>query len=459
VTSAHEQLAHFRPLLVALLDEVREPLFGLDQYGTIVHANAAGAALLARQRTHLIGKPFASLLELDSRRPFRLALAHAQAERSELDVRVRGIGATTLTLRALTGVSPRHVLVASGALAPPVEAPAPSRAVQAREVAAALELFFLRFPFGVIGLYDDGRVAFANPRARHLLESTPIRVGRRFTPPEALAGAVQRVLAIPAVGQSMRVELEDGRIVRATGTGASKRHPAILMLEDITRSRREGDVMQTFLRNAAHQLRTPLTSIATAIEVLQSGAKEDPAARDRFLSHIDEHAHRLVRIARSLLVLARAQSGEPLRFDSIRIAPLLAELVAETTAAPGVDIVVDCDPQLETFGERDLMQEALSALVDNAVQHTREGTIRVAATASNGHVSITVTDDGGGILPEHRKRIFEPFYRPIATPGGYGLGLAIAAQAIRAMDGDLAAEEAERGARFRITLPSGTNAR
>jgi signal transduction histidine kinase len=217
--------------------------------------------------------------------------------------------------------------------------------------------------------------------------------------------------------------------------------------------------MQEFLRNAAHQLRTPLTAIATAVEVLQAGAKQRPDERDRFLEHIDEHARRLIRLARGLLVLARAQSGEAIRLDFVTVAPLLHELARQALPAAGVELVVKCDPDVEVLADSDLAHEALAALVENAVEHTRAGTIRLLGSTANGHVTISVVDEGGGILPEHRDRVFDPFYRPFASGPGHGLGLAIAAQAVRAMAGELTAEDAEGGSRFTIRLPSASKPR
>jgi two-component system phosphate regulon sensor histidine kinase PhoR len=224
----------------------------------------------------------------------------------------------------------------------------------------------------------------------------------------------------------------------------------------VTSEERQNQVMREFVRNAAHQLRTPLTGIATAVEVLQAGAKDDPVERDRFLAHVETHAQRLIRIARGLLVLARAQSGEHLRLEFVELRPLFEELAAQAQPQPGVEISIECDPALAVLAERDLAHEVLAALIDNAVQHTHEGLIRLTAEEVDGRVLIAVSDTGGaGVLPEHRDHIFEPFYRPHASGEGFGLGLAIAAQATKAMDGELAVEDADHGARFTIRLASG----
>jgi two-component system phosphate regulon sensor histidine kinase PhoR len=229
-----------------------------------------------------------------------------------------------------------------------------------------------------------------------------------------------------------------------------------MLFDDATEEIRHDEVTRDFLRNAAHQLRTPLTGIAAAVQVLQSGAKENAEDRDRFLAHIERHTMRLSRIARALLVLARAQGGETVRVELVELEPLLRELTAEARPAEGVTLEVACEPGIAALSDRDLLHEALAALIDNAVEHTQEGRIEVTAAEAGGRVTVEVRDTGRGILPEHRDRLFEPFYRPDASGQGFGLGLAIAAQAVEAMHGELVADDgaADGGARFAIRLPS-----
>jgi signal transduction histidine kinase len=225
----------------------------------------------------------------------------------------------------------------------------------------------------------------------------------------------------------------------------------------VTAQYRHDRVMREFVRNAAHQLRTPLTGITTAVEVLQSGAKNAPDDLDRFLAHIERDAARLTRVARGLLVLARAQSGEQnLRLEFVELRPLLDELVADADPGPGVALEVTCSKGLAALAEPSLLQEALAELIENAMTHTRHGRVLITAGEIDGRVEIDVADTGEGVPPEHRARIFEPFYRVDEGGDGFGLGLAIAAQAARAMNGDLRAGGLERGGTiFTIRLASG----
>jgi signal transduction histidine kinase len=321
-----------------------------------------------------------------------------------------------------------------------------------------LDRFFLRYPQAVVGIRRDRRVAFANHPARQLLGAQTVRIGRPVANDRlglGLKAIAERLTTTPTPLGPTEVELTDRRMLRIAGLAAEGDEPAILFIEDVTSQRRRERPMREFVRNAAHQLRTPLTGIATAVEVLQSGAKDDPDSRDRFLAHIAQHTERLTRLIRGLLVLARAQSGDAVRLELVQLRPLLELIAATADPAPGVKVETACPESLAALGERDLVHEAVSALVENAVRHTREGCVRLSASHADDKVVVEVADTGVGVLPEHRDRIFEPFYRVADDGKGFGLGLAIAAQAVDAMGGELlVVDNPEAGTIFAIKLRS-----
>jgi two-component system phosphate regulon sensor histidine kinase PhoR len=311
----------------------------------------------------------------------------------------------------------------------------------------------------VIGIDRDLGVAFANPRARSILGRDGLQVGHPFDDGPAagrLVALAERLTTLAAPIPMTQLELDDGTRLRVTGVAARGLDPAVLMFDDVTDEARHEEITRDFLRNASHQLRTPLTGIAAAVQVLQSGAKEDAEQRDRFLEHIERHTARLSRIARGLLVLARAQSGEAVRLEFVELEPLLRELASEAQLGEQVALRVTCDPGLTALCDRDLLHEAVAALIDNAAKHTREGHIDVSAAEAGGQALIHVHDTGPGILSEHRERLFEAFYRPTPSGGGFGLGLAIAAQAVAAMHGELVVDEKQGGpgTSCTIRLPS-----
>jgi len=315
-----------------------------------------------------------------------------------------------------------------------------------------MDRLFDRFPQAVVALDRDLRVVAMNQQAQFLAEDGVIRTGEPLN--GELRSLATQLIAYPEPLAPTALVLA-GRSLRIGGIPADDRDAAFLLIEDVTAELRQERVMREFVRNAAHELRTPLTGIAVAVEVLQSGAKNDPVERDRFLAHVERHSNRLARIAHSLLVLARAQSGEELRVELVELTPLLDRLVREAVPSPNVAVNAMCPASLAVAAEPDLLHAALSALVDNAVSHTTEGSVRLDASESDGRVSIAVADTGGGVLPEHRARILEPFYRVGNTGEGFGLGLAIAAQAVEAMHGELLVDEVADGARFTIRLPVG----
>src|SRR5207253_9746703 len=140
---------------------------------------------------------------------------------------------------------------------------------------------------------------------------------------------------------------------------------------DVSEREQRQRVEREFIDNAAHELRTPLAAITSAIERLQAGAREVPEKRDRFLDHIQRESTRLNRLASSLLVLARAQTREEdPRLEEITLRELLEELVGGLELKQGVELVLDCPPDLVARSNRDLLEHALLNLATNAARPT-----------------------------------------------------------------------------------------
>jgi two-component system phosphate regulon sensor histidine kinase PhoR len=231
---------------------------------------------------------------------------------------------------------------------------------------------------------------------------------------------------------------------------------AVATFEDAEDRERRSRAEREFVTNAAHELRTPLTVIASAVEVLKAGAKDDPEARDRFLEHIDRATDRLGRLGRALLTLARTQTGqEAAKLDVIALRPLLESIAAEIEPQEGVAVAVSCGLDLAALANRDLLEQALSNVARNAATHTRSGSISLTARSDDGAVAIELTDTGPGVSSEDRERITERFYRAAgAQAEGFGLGLSIAAESVRASGGELELEAVDpHGTRVRVLLP------
>jgi two-component system, OmpR family, sensor histidine kinase VicK len=323
-----------------------------------------------------------------------------------------------------------------------------------------LESLLDRLSEGVLLIDRDLNVEFANGRARDLLG-----VGDRLDHFELMSDRMTRKLRRFAVdlfsirlASQLRLE-ENGRTLAVSGIPPSTSGDnAIIVVVDETERERNERVQREFATNAAHELRTPLASIVTAVEMLQTGAKNDPQARDEFLDVIARESDRLTRLSRALLVLARADAqDEQPRLTQIAVAPVLEEVAASLPRRDGLEIGVDCPPALTVVGDADLLEQALSSLASNAVRYTDAGSVTMRGRADNGSVVIEVADTGRGIPARERARIFERFYRAGGAEEGFGLGLAIARDAVRTLGGEIELESVQRGGTtVRITLARAT---
>jgi signal transduction histidine kinase len=143
--------------------------------------------------------------------------------------------------------------------------------------------------------------------------------------------------------------------------------------------------------------------------------------------------------------------------EPVQVGPLLEEVAASLPRRDGVEIAVVCPAPLVVQGDTGLLEQALASVAANAVQHTDHGAITLSGRRDNGSVVIEVADTGAGIPAGDRDRLFERFYRPDtngARPGGFGLGLSIAREAVTALGGEIGIEsEANAGTTVRIVLP------
>jgi two-component system, OmpR family, sensor kinase len=210
-----------------------------------------------------------------------------------------------------------------------------------------------------------------------------------------------------------------------------------------------------FVSDASHELRSPLTAIRGQIEVLAREPEPDAAAVKRVEAVTLTELGRVERLVEQMLALARLDEGVgPVRHE-VDAAAFLREAIgaAPGSAAPGrvADGRIDLDP--------DMVARVIRNLVENARRHAGPGgTVTVTSIAEGGHLRVDVDDDGPGIAPGERERIFDRFHRSDAararSSGGAGLGLAIARSIVEVHDGRIWAEESPLGgARVSFELP------
>jgi len=251
------------------------------------------------------------------------------------------------------------------------------------------------------------------------------------------------------------VEISTAPVTAATGEILG----AVAVFQDVTVRERQERAEREFVTNAAHELQSPLAAIISAIEVLQSGAK-DGEQREVFLDHIERASRRLERLVRALLILARVQSGlETPKRGLVALCPLLTDISQGLRLAPGVELDVICPENLAVLSSEVLVEQAVFNMAENAAKYTQTGEVVLSARRVDDQVEICVGDTGKGILAAERPKVFSRFYRADELGStGFGLGLAIVRAAVDALEGELELDSApEVGTLIRLRLPGAAN--
>ncbi len=313
---------------------------------------------------------------------------------------------------------------------------------------------------GVIAVDRDLRIVFANSRAKLLIGREALTRGREL--PEPWAEVRLRELASSLFDSQagvlhMRVGFDDQRYSIVGVPSQHQGDTALLVIRDVTLSERRERAEREFVANAAHELRTPLAAIASAVEVLQDGAKTDPRQRDRFLGVIERQSARLGRLVHALLTLARAQTrAEAIRLEVVDLEELLGEAAEELRQAYRVEVDTHCASGLVGLAHHDLLAQAVGNLASNAAKHAGEEPVTLSATPMDGgRVRIEVHDHGSGIDTSHRDRVFDRFYRADDRDAeGFGLGLSIVREVVAAMGGEVEIDSHGNGTVAAIVLPA-----
>jgi PAS domain S-box-containing protein len=312
---------------------------------------------------------------------------------------------------------------------------------------------------GVIAADERGRIVTLNPAARRMLgysEGDALPGLPELFRVKAAREVVDAVLQGEAV-QDRELEMDDRVFLmnaRPLPSGG-----AVLVIHDLTEMRRLEAMRRDFVANVSHELKTPLTSISGYAETLLTDTPEPETTR-RFLSTIATNARRMQRLVDNLLDLARLEAGrwQPERepIDVAEAARDTWDALRDGSRAVAVDFAVEVADDADTvLADADAIRQVLTNLLDNSLRYTpRGGRIVCRSRVEGDGVSISVADNGSGIVPEHLPRIFERFYRSDPSrsreEGGTGLGLAIVKHLVEAHGGRVSAESA-RGVGTTIT--------
>ncbi len=219
---------------------------------------------------------------------------------------------------------------------------------------------------------------------------------------------------------------------------------------------------RTFMADASHQLRTPVSVIRTAAQVTLSRKQRSETEYRESLDVVAREAQRLTKSVEDMFILALADAeARPLQCAPLYLDELVGEVVDDLRlVADARHITLRGDSAGETpfLGDEYLLRQMLSNLLENAIRHTPPlGTVTVSLTRAPGTLTVAVTDTGPGIAPDDADRIFERFVRlgPSGSESGGGLGLPIARWIADAHRGTLClASSGSNGSQFVVTLPT-----
>src|SRR5262252_4629915 len=331
-------------------------------------------------------------------------------------------------------------------------------------------------PDPVVALDRDGRVLALNERARALAPA--LRQG------EPVSFALRVPEVIEAIGRATK-EAEEQRVVYFERVPLDRWYETVIMpvkrdpntrgrdlvlmtFHDLTPLRRVEEMRADFVANASHELRTPLASLLGFIETLQGSARQDPKARDRFLSIMQEQGRRMARLIDDLLSLSRIELNAHRRPDTpVDLVPIIRQVSdgLETLARDrGVSVNITGASALSVLGDHDELLRVFENLIENALKYGAAGRrvdIKIAMGSSaegDQEAQVSVRDYGPGIAPEHLPRLTERFYRvdvaESRAQGGTGLGLALVNHILNRHRGRLTIESVlGQGATFTAHLP------
>jgi PAS domain S-box-containing protein len=330
--------------------------------------------------------------------------------------------------------------------------------LQLEEKSATLDAILNNLVEGVVVTDLSGNVTFINRSARAMLGFGDDLSGELPSPFEDfdLPEAVARCALGRECGEARVRDGEGFLQVRLEHVPAFDEHKGgvLVVIRDLSEGRRLEANQQRFLANAAHELKTPITTILGASELLLTESKDDPEVRRRFLEHILSEATRMQRLSDTLLRLARTgvdmRDPEIVVLDLDGVAREAAERMEPLTESAGVSLQVEGRGG-RVLADQEWLEQALLVVLGNAVRFSERGAgiwLRLNGAA------VVVEDEGSGISEADLPYVFERFYRGKRSSGGFGLGLAICKDLLERMGGSISLRSKEGvGTRVEIELP------
>jgi PAS domain S-box-containing protein len=274
-----------------------------------------------------------------------------------------------------------------------------------------------------------------------------------------------RIPVAPGAGDASPVTLPvgvEGRDLWLSFVAVRSRDGVVYAFRDLTSERQLEEEKSDFVATISHELRTPMTAVYGAAQtLLRDDVVLEEETRLALLKMISAQATRLTQITEEVLLTTRLDRGDiALERTRVDVGDVVLSAVQAIRAQLADDVAIELDvpPDVSpAFADADRLEQVLVNLLDNAAKYGA-APVRVRAEASNGLVRISVSDEGPGVAPGDRARIFEKFYRADPrmqrSPSGTGLGLYISRELTRRMGGRLElVSDAGVGATFVVELP------
>ncbi|MBF0183489.1 MAG: hypothetical protein HQM06_03740 [Magnetococcales bacterium] len=292
---------------------------------------------------------------------------------------------------------------------------------------------------GVIALDGEQVITLMNRSVTELLSLPHAPVGeavRHILPEQIRKELALEQPYLPAQPFSTEFDLPGPMVRRVTAVVTPlHEHPGhVIVLRDVTEKRRLDAMRRDFVANVSHELRTPVSVLQANAQTLLEGALEDNKYSRILVSAMERNASRLAKLIADLLDLSRLEADQfAIELQSLELLPIVHEVVDLVRLAAQdkeIKLQIMVEPEMTIRADAEVLRRILINFLDNAVKYVpNRAKIWVRTRERQGQWRLEVLDDGPGIAPQHRDRVFERFYRVDSgrsrKMGGTGLGLSI----------------------------------
>ena len=312
-----------------------------------------------------------------------------------------------------------------------------------------LSTLFLHLTDGVVAFNQSGEVIHSNPAAEEMLGQA-IPVGGLVTYGDLFQDMVPLETVLTTDRDCLEIETVWGErilLLLLAPFNREKQVGVLVVVHDVTQQVKNETMRKEFVANVSHELRTPITNIRSYAETLAENPDLPPDTTASFLGVILSESDRMTHIVQDLLTLSRFDSGHSeLNLTTFPFAGLLEEscqAMRIEAQRRGHTLRLEGTGGLPAIrADRERISQVVMNVLSNAIKYTPDGgRIVLTAGCTPDRVWLEVADNGIGIPPEDRDRIFERFYRVDKArsreSGGTGLGLSIAQEIVRQHQGSL----------------------